>query len=118
MDLADRYKVTSNRESGLGRYDMLLNPKCSEDDGIILEFKVHDPDKESSLKETVQAALSQIEEKGYEQSLLAQRICSNIGIKRTSRSLSLRRNRRLSTQYKDPPVPKHYHYCNLSNSIW
>ena len=74
VDLADRYEVTSNRESGFGRYDVMLNPKDPADDGIILEFKVHDTDEEASLKETVQAALDQIEEKGYEQALLAQGI--------------------------------------------
>ncbi len=72
VDLADRYEVTSNRESGFGRYDVMLNPKCPGDDGIIIEFKVHDPDKEGSLEETVQAALDQIEEKRYAQTLLAQ----------------------------------------------
>lgn len=73
VDLADRYEVTSNRESGFGRYDVMLNPKGS-DDGIILEFKVHEPDEETSLEDTVQAALDQIEEKKYEQTLLAQGI--------------------------------------------
>lgn len=72
VDLADRYEVTSNRESGFGRYDVMLNPKDPADDGIILEFKVHDPKEESSMEETVQKALDQIEEKKYEQTLLAQ----------------------------------------------
>lgn len=69
-DLIDRYEVTSNRESGFGRYDVMLYPLKQEDDGIILEFKVHDPEEEASLAETVQAALRQIEEKKYEQTLL------------------------------------------------
>lgn len=72
VELADRYEVTSNRESGFGRYDVMLSPKNPEDDGIILEFKVHDSEEESSMEETVQAALKQIEEKKYEQTLLAQ----------------------------------------------
>ncbi len=70
VDLAGRYEVTSNRESGFGRYDVMLSPLNQGDDGIILEFKVHSPEEESSLEETVQAALRQIEEKKYEQQLL------------------------------------------------
>lgn len=70
VDLADRYVVTSNRESGFGRYDVLMEPKSKEYDGIILEFKVHDPEDEKDLQETVQSALRQIEEKQYKQVLL------------------------------------------------
>lgn len=74
VDLADRYEVTSNRESGYGRYDVMLEPKQSSGNGIIMEFKVYNPKKETSLEETVQAALKQIEEKRYEQLLLARGI--------------------------------------------
>ena len=74
VELAGRYEVTSNRESGFGRYDVMLRPLRQGEDGIILEFKVHDPKEESSLEETVQAALDQIEEKKYEQVLLSQGI--------------------------------------------
>lgn len=70
VDLAGRYVVTSNRESGFGRYDVMLEPRNPEDDGIILEFKVYNPRKETGLEETVQAALRQIEEKRYAQTLL------------------------------------------------
>ena len=80
VELTGRYKVTSNRESGFGRYDVMLEPLGQEnngiikngkkDDAIIMEFKVHDPEEESTLEETVQAALCQIEEKKYEQTLL------------------------------------------------
>ena len=65
VDLADRYTVTSNRESGFGRYDVLLEPK-HEEDGIILEFKVQDDEEEAELTDTVKAALEQIEKKKYE----------------------------------------------------
>ncbi len=70
VDLSGRYVVTSNRESGFGRYDVMLEPLNKEDDGIILEFKVHDLEDEADLKATVQAALKQIEEKRYEQTLI------------------------------------------------
>ena len=73
-ELQGRYTVTSDRESGFGRYDVMLEPKRAEDDAIILEFKVHDPDEESSLEETVQAALAQIEKKQYEAALVAKGI--------------------------------------------
>ena len=70
VDLRDRYKITSNRESGFGRYDVLLEPLRKEDDGIILEFKVYDEYEEKTLSDTVAAALGQIEEKQYEKDLL------------------------------------------------
>lgn len=74
VDLSDRYELTSNRESGYGRYDVMLSPKKPSNDGIILEFKVFDSDEEFSLEDTVQMALNQIEEKKYEQILLSRGI--------------------------------------------
>ena len=69
VDMADRYVLTSNRESGFGRYDVVLEPLNEGDDGIIIEFKVHDPEDEETLQDTVQSALKQIEEKKYSQEL-------------------------------------------------
>jgi hypothetical protein len=69
VDLSDRYTVTSNRESGFGRYDVMLEPKQG-DDGMILEFKVQDIEEEKELSDTVQAALQQIERKKYETVLM------------------------------------------------
>ena len=65
-DLRGIYKVTSNRESGEGRYDVLLEPYEPEtDDGIILEFKVFNPKKDSCLEDTVKTAIRQIIDKKY-----------------------------------------------------
>ena len=75
VDLQDRYIITSNRESGLGRYDVMLEPKKpQEDDAIILEFKVYDEEDEADLKATVKSALVQIEEKQYAAQLIARGI--------------------------------------------
>jgi uncharacterized protein YfbU (UPF0304 family) len=65
IDLADRYRITSNRESGFGRYDIVLEPLKAEYDAIIIEFKVFKPKKEKNLEETVQNALKQIEREQY-----------------------------------------------------
>ena len=66
VDLQDRYVIISNRESGFGRYDVMIEPKNpKENKAIILEFKVHDAEDEETLTDTVQAALDQIERKQY-----------------------------------------------------
>ena len=71
VDLQGRYVITSNRESGFGRYDVMLEPKNpKKDDAIILEFKVQDEEDEETLKDTVNEALRQINEKQYAQQLI------------------------------------------------
>lgn len=69
VELENRYMITSNRESGFGRYDVMLEPRNKTDDAMILEFKVQDSD-EKSLEDTVKAALKQIDEKQYAVSLI------------------------------------------------
>ena len=65
VELQGRYVITSNRESGFGRYDVMLEPISKQDDAIIIEFKVFNARKEKTLEETVENALLQIEEKRY-----------------------------------------------------
>ena len=71
VDLQNRYIITSNRESGFGRYDVMLEPRNPQkDDAILLEFKIYDPDSEKTMKDTVQEALAQIERKQYAAQLI------------------------------------------------
>lgn len=71
VELRDSYDVRSNRESGYGRYDIMLVPHDRKKDAIVMEFKVHEADEEETLEDTVQAALKQIREKNYDAGLTA-----------------------------------------------
>ena len=73
-DLADQYRITSNRESGLGRYDVVMEPLNGQSRAVIMEFKVFHPAKEKDLNETVEHALKQIIEKKYDTELIAKGI--------------------------------------------
>ncbi len=90
VELADRYVLTSNRESGFGRYDVMLEPKRGSEaadkaaadiiedhssrDAIIMEFKVQDTEDEAELSDTVKNALEQIDRQNYEAILVAKGI--------------------------------------------
>ena len=69
VGLKDSYYVNSNRESGLGRYDIMLEPKDKNGNSFIMEFKVLEDKEEKTIEETIENAKKQIEEKGYEQNL-------------------------------------------------
>ena len=65
VDLSEQYIITSNRESGFGRYDVVIEPYDRKREAYIFEFKVHDPAEEMSLADTAERALQQIEKKKY-----------------------------------------------------
>ncbi len=74
VDLEGKYHIMSNRESGFGRYDVVMEPLQKSLDAIVIEFKVQNLAKEEKLEQTVQNALLQIEEKKYDTELLARGI--------------------------------------------
>ena len=69
VGLKDTYYVNSNRESGVGRYDIMLEPKDKNGNSFIMEFKVLDDMEEKTIEDTIENAKKQIEEKGYEANL-------------------------------------------------
>ncbi len=70
-ELKRNYIITSNRESGFGRYDVVIEPKKPQDNNAyILEFKLHDSEDEETLMDTVAVALKQIEDKKYATDLI------------------------------------------------
>ncbi len=72
VNMADMYIVRSNRESGYGRYDVMLEPVDKNGKAFIFEFKVLDPDEdEETLEDTLAAAHRQIAEKKYETELVS-----------------------------------------------
>ena len=65
------YEVSSNRESGLGRYDILLRPRDLSKRGVIMELKLYDPMFDESVDSVLASALQQIEDKQYAATLRA-----------------------------------------------
>lgn len=73
VGLQDQFEITSNRESGFGRYDVMLKPVDKKGKAFIFEFKVLDPDEdENTLEDTLKNAHAQIEEKQYEAELISE----------------------------------------------
>ncbi len=70
--LNNEYEIKSNRESGYGRYDVMMIPRNKENAGIILEFKK--VRKNETLKEAAEKALDQINDRKYRQELLDREI--------------------------------------------
>ena len=69
-DKSEDYTVKSNRESGYGRYDVVMEPKDANNVAVIMEFKVFDSEDEAELADTAESALKQIEDKKYDTDLL------------------------------------------------
>ena len=63
------YVITSNRERGLGRYEVVMEPRNKGDFAYVLEFKVKDPHSEKTLEDTVKSALDQIRGRDYDRVL-------------------------------------------------
>lgn len=74
VDLVGRYRIRSNRQSGLGRYDVMMEPVYETDDAIVMEFKVFSKLKDKTLKKAVENALKQIEYMRYDYELIARGI--------------------------------------------
>ena len=70
VGLKDTYYVNSNRESGFGRYDIMLEPKDQNGNSFIIEFKVLDDMLETTIEQTIENAKKQIIEKRYEENLI------------------------------------------------
>ncbi len=69
VGLKDSYYVNSNRESGFGRYDIMLEPHDKNANSFIIEFKVADDFEDETIEETIESAKQQIEDKNYESNL-------------------------------------------------
>ncbi len=69
VGLKDSYYVNSNRESGMGRYDIMLEPQDKNGNSFIIEFKVADDMEENTIEDVIESAKKQIEERDYESNL-------------------------------------------------
>ena len=69
VGLKDSYYVNSNRESGMGRYDIMLEPQDKSKNSFVIEFKVANNMRESTIEDVIESAKKQIEERDYESNL-------------------------------------------------
>ena len=69
VGLKDSYYVNSNRESGMGRYDIMLEPQEKNKNSFVIEFKVANDMKENTIEDVIESAKKQIEERDYESNL-------------------------------------------------
>ena len=76
-ELQGEYRIESNRESGFGRYDVIMESKDNRHDSMIMEFKVIDPERERDLQSATGNALKQIIEREYAASLEASGVSHN-----------------------------------------
>ena len=74
VDMAGRYHIRSNRQSGFGRYDVMMEPKNTTDDAIVMEFKVFSKAKDQTLEKAAENALQQIDKMKYDTELIARGI--------------------------------------------
>lgn len=74
VELAGDYRITSNRESGFGRYDVMLEPEDHQRTAFVLEFKVKNSRREKTLEDTLKEALAQIDDRNYDAELMARGI--------------------------------------------
>ena len=69
VGLKDSYYVKSNRESGFGRYDIMLEPKDKNENSFVMEFKVLEDAEEKTIEDTIENAKKQIKERRYSEDL-------------------------------------------------
>lgn len=73
----DNYELRSNRESGFGRYDVMLIPKKAQLPAVVIEFKVRNANSEKMLEDTAESALKQISDRNYDSELFARGISAD-----------------------------------------
>lgn len=78
--LSDRYEIKSNRESGYGRYDVMLLPHDLTKLGIVIEFKSIEADSRDTLEGAVEEAIKQIDTKRYIHELVSRGVAASLAV--------------------------------------